>query len=127
MKIEIPQLAKGEKYMGLIGDPNGRVYHLIRMPGDAEPATHAEQMAWATSIGGDLPNTLEAAMLFAHAKDQFRRLDYWTNETFVYPDDPGNDTWVWSQSFRYGGQHITNENSRLRARAVRRVVVKESF
>lgn len=124
-KIQPPTLAEGETYIGIIGDKNGDVYHLILLPGDSAPAPQAKQLDWAKSIGGELPNKLEAMMLFAHAKDQFQDTAYWTGEMFINPKDPEENTWAWCQIFYSGYQDITRKSSARkgdthRARAIRR-------
>jgi hypothetical protein len=119
-KIQIPPLNEGETYVGAIGDRNGDVYHLILLPGDKDDASFTEALEWAKSIGGDLPTKVEAALLFERAKDQFKPEWYWTNETFVDPDDEDNDRYAWCQTFGYGDQYTTHELYELRARAVRR-------
>ncbi len=122
MKLQTPSLADGEKYIGAIGNKDGDAYHLILLPGDNDVAPHSNQMWWAKSIGGDLPSKLEAAMLFAHARDEFKPAWYWTNETFVYPRGPDDAAWAWYQYFNYGFQISHPKVSKLRARAVRRLV-----
>lgn len=122
-QLNIPPLAEGETYIGAIGNKSGDVYHLVLLPGDNDRAPHAQQMEWAKSIGGDLPNKLEAAMLFANAKDQFQPAWYWTNETFVDHDEPDDTNYAWVQDFfdclRYG----TRKVNYFRSRAVRRLPI----
>jgi hypothetical protein len=122
-QLQIPPLAEGETYIGAIGNQSGDVYHLILLAGDNERVPHQQQLEWAKSIGGDLPNKLEAAMLFAHAKEQFQPEAYWTNETFIDPDDPEDDGWAWFQTFYYGYQLTDRKHVPLRARAVRRLPI----
>ncbi len=118
-----PDLADGETHIGILSDAEGKPYHLIRLPGDSGRAPQAKQIEWAKSIGGDLPNKLEAAMLFARAKDQFQPEAYWTGETFIDPDDPEDTGWAWYQSFDYGIQDCGPKFYALRARAVRRLPI----
>jgi hypothetical protein len=124
-KIQIPPLNEGETYVGAIGDRNGDVYHLILLPGGKDDVSFADALEWAKSIGGDLPNRVESAMLFANARNQFERRAYWTNETFVDRDDPDEDDakYAWSQHFYYGGQGYDRKRDELRARAVRRLPI----
>lgn len=122
-QLNIPPLAEGETYIGAIGNKSGDVYHLVLLPGDNDRAPHAQQMEWAKSIGGDLPNKLEAAMLFANAKDQFQPAWYWTNETLVDPDEPDDTNYAWVQTFDIGGQIINHKYDLYRARAVRRLPI----
>jgi hypothetical protein len=121
-QIQLPPLSEGEIYIGAIGDKAGDIYHLVLLPGDNDRAPHAEQIEWAKSIGGDLPNKLEAMMLFVHAKDQFQDAAYWTGETFVDPDDEDDDSYAWYQDFDYG-QGDYPKGIELRARAVRRLPI----
>lgn len=122
-QITIPPLANGEIYIGLIGDAKGAAYHLILLAGDNDRAPHAQQIEWAKSIGGDLPNKLEAAMLFSHAKDQFQPTWYWTNENFVDPNDSEDADFAWVQNFYDGYQISDHEGYDGRARAVRRLPI----
>jgi hypothetical protein len=116
--ILIPALAEGETYVGCIGDAAGNLHHIILLPGDNDDATWKEQMAWAKSIGGDLPNRIEQAMLFANFRDQFKRIWYWSCETHASDSD-----YAWVQHFSYGGQYDYPESCKLRARAVRRLPI----
>ena len=125
-QLQIPALADGETYIGAIGDKNGDAYHLVLLAGDNDPAQHSAQLEWAKSIGGDLPNKLEAAMLFAHAKGDFKPDWYWTSETFIDPYDPKDDGWAWCQDFCTGSQRSYHKNTKLCARSVRRVPVEVS-
>lgn len=122
-KLTIPPLAEGETYIGAIGNKTGDVYHLILLAGDNDRAPHAQQLEWAKSIGGDLPTKLEAAILFSHAEDQFQKTWYWTNETFVDPDDPDDTDYAWVQDFSYGSQIYDLKVILNRARAVRRLPI----
>ena len=121
--IDIPPVAEGETYIGAIGDKNGDVYHLILMAVDHDDSNHADAMAWAQSIGGDLPTKVEIAMLFDVAKDQFQPDWYWTNQTYVVPSNPENTAYAWYQNFSYGGQGNGRKGCSGRARAVRRLPI----
>ena len=116
MKLNIPELADCEIYVGAIGDAAGNLYHVILLPGDNDDTTWEAQMEWAKSIGGDLPNRIELAILWANHRDQFQKDLYWSNET--HHSEPG---WVWYQSFACGYQHGLRHGHEFRARAVRRV------
>jgi len=115
-QITIPPLAEGETYIGLIGAANGEAYHVILLPGDNDDATWQQQIDWANSIGGDLPNRIEQAMLWANHRDQFQEDAYWSNET--HHSDSG---YAWYQYFYDGYQHYYHVYDELRARAVRRL------
>lgn len=122
-QLQIPRIAEGETYIGAIGNKTGDVYHLILLDGESDRAPHDKQIEWARSNGGDLPNKLEAMMLFCHAKDQFKDDAYWTNETFFDPDDPEDPALAWSQNFSYGTHGTTPKFIKLPARAVRRLPI----
>jgi len=119
MKLNIPELADGEIYIGCIGDALGNLYHVILLPGDNDDATHEAKLEWAKSIGGDLPSRIEQAMLWANHRDQFQKDLYWSNETHHFESG-----WAWYQSFDNGYQDIFRKGSELRARAVRRLPIE---
>ena len=108
-----PELKEGEVYVGRIND-----YHVILWPGDNDDANWKAQMAWAKSIGGDLPSRIEQAMLWANHRDQFQKDWYWSNET--HHAEP---CWAWYQSFYDGHQDDYHKLDELRARAVRRLPI----
>jgi len=114
-KIEIPPLADGEIYVGCIGDAEGNAHHVILLPGDNDGASHESQLEWAKSSGGDLPNRIEQAMLWANHRDQFKKDWYWSNES--------ESGWAWYQNFRNGYQNLYPKSYELRARAVRRLPI----
>jgi hypothetical protein len=115
-KIELPEIAEGEIYVGLIGDHKGSAYHLILLPGDAGRQTWAEAKAWAASVSGDLPNRVEQVMLWANFHSEFKRDRYWSNEA-------EGSGWAWYQDFSYGTQLDFHQGLRFRARAVRRLFI----
>ena len=117
-QLTIPPLAEGEIYIGAIGNAQGELYHLILLPGDNDDATWQEQLDWAKSIGGDLPNRIEQAMLFDGFKDQFKADWYWSNKTCHFDDD-----YAWYQYFLNGGQDDFRKSYCHRARAVRRLPI----
>jgi hypothetical protein len=117
-QLQIPPLSEGEIYVGAIGDKNGDFHHVILLPGDNGDATWQAQMEWAKSIGGDLPNRVEQAMLWANFRDQFQKDWYWSNEVHH-----NSDGWAWYQYFDLGYQDSRHQTSELRARAVRRLPI----
>ena len=122
-QLQIPPIADGETYIGAIGDKSGNLYHLVLLAGDNDRAPQQAQIEWAKSVGGELPNKLEAMMLFCHAKDQFKPDAYWTGETLIDPDDEEDDGWAWYQYFYDGYQYDYRKHGQLRARAVRRLPI----
>lgn len=77
--ITTPELNAGELYVGAIRSPNGSGYHTILLPRDNDDADWQTQMDWAKSIGGDLPDRIEQAMLYKHHSAQFQPDWYWSN------------------------------------------------
>ena len=118
MKLNIPELADGEIYIGAIGDAAGNLHHVILLPSDNDDATHESQLEWAKSIGGDLPSRIEQAMLWANHRDQFKKDWYWSNE--IHHAESG---WAWYQAFSDGYQRDFTRGDELRARAVRRLPI----
>ncbi|RKE36681.1 hypothetical protein B0G76_2883 [Paraburkholderia sp. BL23I1N1] len=117
-QLQIPPLAEGEVYVGAIGDKNGDVYHVVLLPGDNDDATFEAQLAWAKSIGGDLPTRVEQAMLWSGFREQFKKEWYWSNE--IHHRECG---WAWYQYFSHGNQSTLRKGHALRARAVRRLPI----
>lgn len=112
-----PELKDGELYVGAIVNPDGTGNHIILLDGDNDDADWNAQMGWAKSLGGDLPDRVEQALLFKHHKDQFQQDWYWSNTLH-------QDTrFAWLQHFDYGTQSDSTTGTQFRARAVRRVAI----
>jgi len=109
---------KGERYAGLIlgkdGEPD---YHLFMLPGESESANREESKKWAASIGGELPTRRELSLLHTNLEELFKSAWYWSCEQHA-----ANSDYTWIQSFG-SGCHGYSEGSKLRAVAVRRVVI----
>ncbi len=118
MQLQLPPLAEGEIYVGAIGDQLGSAYHLILLPGDNDDASWKDQMAWAKSIGGDLPNKVEQAMLWNTCRDQFQKDWYWSDQAWEL-----DSSYAWTQDFYCGYQDSNRKGAELRARAVRRLPI----
>ena len=113
-------LAIGEKYIGTIISADGtRNHHIILLPGAASGKTWNDAKEWAESIGGELPDRSEGALLFATIKDEFEEEWYWTREALA--SDSG---YAWSQDFSDGFQGHGDITNKLRARAVRRLIIQ---
>lgn len=112
-----PELADGETYLGIQTNSAGQPYHLILLPGDIQ-ANWNDAMAWAKEQGGDLPNRIEQAMLWANHRDKFEPVAYWSNEQPV-----SESSWAWSQDFGNGNQSYYRKYLELRARAIRRLPI----
>lgn len=110
-----PTLSPGETHIATIHIPGQQAYHLILLPWDAEDVTHEAATEWAASIGGELPNRHEQALLFAHHRDQFKGDWYWSAARHESAQD-----YAWEQGFGKGHQGITHHGAGLNARAIRR-------
>ena len=108
-------LAYGEIYVGSITEPSGKVRHTILLPGDQESVTWDDAWKWAQALGGDLPDRVEQALLYALHRDEFKEAAYWSNT-----QHSGTSNYAWCQDFGYGNQADDYEDVKLRARAVRR-------
>ena len=116
-------LKQGEIYVGTIITPGeyGN-YHLILLPGDIEAKNWKSAMEWAEEQGGELPNRVESALLFATLKAEFSEEWYWTRETFV--SSPAS---AWYQSFTFGCQSLARKDLNIcHARGVRRIKIGET-
>ncbi len=117
--INLPPLNDGEKFVGVIVSADGAYrYAVILLPGEAGPNDWQAQMEWAASIGGELPDRVEGALLFATLRGEFKTEWYWTREQHAEGAD-----YAWYQYFGNGGQHCNHKNNEWRARAVRRLVI----
>ena len=113
--IAIPELNEGEIYVGAIIKPDGTGHHAILLPGDNDDASWDDQMEWAKSIGGDLPDRVEQALMYKSLPDQFKDDWYWSNT-----QHSGVSDCAWFQGFGNGHQYYDHKNNELSARAVRR-------
>lgn len=112
-------LNPGETYVGTIiapGEYGG--YHLVLMPDSCESITWQKAMEWADELGGELPNRVEGALLFATQKAEFEEAWYWTR------DEHQNNEYAWVQYFYDGNQYDNHTDTSNRARAVRRLVLQ---
>jgi len=116
----LPTFADGEIYLGAIVSACGTyAHHTILLPGDHDDANWQDAMDWATALGGDLPNRIEQALLFATLKDQFKPDWYWSNT------QPASDaSYAWCQLFNDGSQDYSHVDGQCRARAVRRLPIQ---
>jgi hypothetical protein len=100
-------------FAGLITTAAGVHSAIVLLPDKpAEALTWKKAVAWAQSVGGELPSRAVAAALFANAKDQFEPAWHWTGESF-------DDSYAWYQGFHYGCQFYYHKSYEGRARAVR--------
>lgn len=113
-------LNHGEIYVGTIITPGEYgSYHLILIPGEAESINWSDAQSWAKDAGGELPNRVEGALLFAAQRSEFKEAWYWTRERHVSDSDC-----AWTQDFCDGLQDYDDTGSKGRARAVRRLIIE---
>jgi len=114
-----PILADGEIHVATIQIAGQAPYHLILLSDHPkDEMTHEAATKWAASVGGDLPNSPEQALLFAHQRDQFDSGWYWSNTLHESAPD-----YAWFQDFYSGYQDRYYRSLELRARAVRRLPI----
>jgi len=117
--LTMPVLADGERYVGTIVSADGaKHHHVILLPDAAKDLSWQAAMDWAASVGGELPDRVEGALLFATLKSEFVEDWYWTRETAAW-----HDGWAWYQYFYRGYQYRDPKDVQLRARAVRRLPI----
>ena len=111
-----PTLADGEIHVATIQIAGKALYHLILLPDHPKNVmAHHAATEWASSIGGELPNRYEQALLFAHQRDKFDRDWYWSNTLHESDQD-----YAWYQDFGNCDQDDYYRYFKLRARAVRK-------
>lgn len=115
-RFAIPELKEGEIYAGAIISPDGTGRHTILLPGDNDDADWETQKEWAKSIGGELPDRVQQAMLYKYLPEHFQKDWYWSCE------QRGSGS-AWAQDFGYGGQDWHGTSLKCRARAVRSVSI----
>ena len=122
MNTIFTQLHAGERYAGIIiNSATGKpTHHLILIPQQPETRlTWDEAIAWAASIGVELPTRQESVLLYANLKPAFESDWYWASE------QRGGEDYAWCQYFDGGTQDGYHKLSELRARAIRRLPITE--
>jgi len=118
--ITTPKLKEGEFYAGIhLGKDGEPDHHVILLPGQANDVTFKQAQECATEAGGDLPTRREQSLLFANLKEQFEERWYWSGTQHADDSD-----YAWYQNFYGGHQLIFHKYDQLRARFVRRSVIK---
>lgn len=113
-------LSKGEEYAGIILGKNGEPdHHLILLPGESESVNWQQAKEFAHKAGGELPTRREQSLLFANLKEHFKGAWYWSGE-----QHESHSALAWIQRFSGGYQGWRSEFSKLRARAVRRIIIQ---
>ncbi|MDO8932969.1 MAG: DUF1566 domain-containing protein [Rhodocyclaceae bacterium] len=117
--ITFPELNPGEKFAGVIISADGtKREYIILLPGQFK-GSWDDSMAWAKSIGGELFDRTEGALLFATMKDEFKPEWHWTREQHAaYSGD------AWTQHFNDGSQSYSLKSAQGLARAVRRLEIQ---
>jgi hypothetical protein len=113
----VPAARQGERYLGSIIEPSGRIRHTFLMPGD-EKKNWNDGWKWAQSRGGDLPDRIEQTMFLVYMPEEFQKEAYWSNTQHA-----GNSDNAWYQCFKDGDQFTLSKNDKLRVRSVRRVTI----
>lgn len=113
-------LNPGEVYVGILLGVDGQPdQHIILLPGEAEGVSWDAAKHFAQKAGGGLlPTRREQALLVANAKHEFKPSRYWSWEQHAAVDG-----YAWCQYFNDGLQDFETKSVRLRARAVRKLVI----
>lgn len=116
--LDHQKLADGEKFVGFILSADGAKKHaIILLPGEKQDVSWQQAKDWAKSIGGDLPDRVESALLFNTLKSEFSENCYWTNEAY-------GSSGAWVQYFSDGDVNCSYVYGYgFRARAVRRLAI----
>ncbi len=114
-----PVLKAGEAYAGILLNEAGKpVAHLVEIARRTADGTWQEQKAWAKSVGGELPDRQEGALLYANRRHAYEKRWHWLREEYA-----GNSVFAWVQHFGYGDQYGARKVTRSLACAVRRVAI----
>jgi len=114
-QIQIPPLAEGETYLCGLVDANGDVEHAVIIGINNDGASWQKQLDWAKSLGGDVTNRVEQAVIRARRPDLVEEAAYWSNTEVEW-----DSSFAWYQDFSYGFQYFYLKSAALRAVAVRR-------
>ena len=113
IEVTLPALNIGEKWVGVVISADGKKReHIILLPGEKENINWKDAMEWAKSVGGELPDRTEGALLFATMKAEFTAACYWTREQHA-----SGSVYAWFQVFVDGYQYCDGTDNKLRARA----------
>lgn len=114
-QIQIPPLAEGEIYLCGLVDANGDLEHTVIIGINNDGGSWQKQMEWAKSLGGDLTNRIEQAVIRARRPDLVEEAAYWSNTTVEW-----DSACAWYQDFYGGLQYFSLKSAARRAVAVRR-------
>lgn len=119
----LPTLAPGEIYAGPVLAPDGSTtHHLVLLPHrPAKKLDWQAAMAWAASVGGELPSQQEQTLLFSNCKPYLPREWCWSSE-----EHAEDASYAWGCYFTSGFQNDGHKSFEGSAVAVRRLIL-ESF
>jgi hypothetical protein len=117
--VNASELNKGEIFLCDITAPDGVTTRTILLSGEISNSNWDDAMAWAKSIGGDLPDLVEQAMLFKCLPEEFQKRGYWS--CYQHVIDSG---FAWGQGFGNGAQDFYHKRNKFHARAVRRIILR---
>ncbi|MDE2467217.1 MAG: hypothetical protein KGL35_00305, partial [Bradyrhizobium sp.] len=80
MSIPAPTPGVGERFVATILLPNRTGKHIYLRPEKSDKNNWQHQMDWASSIGADLPDQVEGALLFSTMPEEFEKEAYWLNK-----------------------------------------------
>lgn len=121
-KITLPsvtiELNPGERYAGPVLDAEGQIkHHLVLLPNRPESDMEWQAaMDWAASVGGQLPDRQEQALLYANCKPHLQPDWHWSSE------EHENASYAWYCHFNHGDQYNTRKSVEGSAVAVRRLM-----
>lgn len=125
---------QGGVYAGMARGQNGEPDYalIVAVTTDAEEITWNDAKAWAEKVfspqpdspSGDLrdftlPTRREQALLYANVPEHFESAWYWSSEQHAAHADS-----AWSQGFGNGRQDLSRKDTKFRARAVRRLIIR---
>jgi hypothetical protein len=112
-------LQDGERYAGIVLDADGNtLHHLVLMALRPEGKLEWQAaMDWAASVGGDLPNRQEQALLFSNCKPHIKPEWHWSNQTYE-----SEASYAWYCYFYDGNQNRCPKSYEGSAVAVRRIL-----
>ena len=117
----LPTLAPGETYAGPVLAPDGSTrHHLILLAARPEQDLNWQAAKdWATSMGGELPDRQEQALLFANCKALLPARACWSGE-----EHAEDASYAWYCHFGYGYQDSGHKSWEWSAVAVRRSILE---